>query len=65
MDLKGYIPRYVLDAVSKIRGIINDDVVLLMNVFMFISLQALTSSMVDYMTYLRKHINELRQRRRR
>ncbi|XP_062129305.1 steroidogenic acute regulatory protein-like isoform X2 [Drosophila sulfurigaster albostrigata] len=40
LDLKGYIPRYVLDA-------------------------ALTSSMVDYMTYLRKHINELRQRRRR
>ncbi|XP_064542978.1 steroidogenic acute regulatory protein-like [Drosophila montana] len=40
LDLKGYIPRYVLDA-------------------------ALTSSMVDYMKYLRKHINELRQRRRR
>lgn len=40
LDLKGYIPRYVLDA-------------------------ALTSSMVEYMTYLRKHINELRHRRRR
>ncbi|XP_034478439.1 steroidogenic acute regulatory protein-like [Drosophila innubila] len=40
LDLKGYIPRYVLDA-------------------------ALTSSMVDYMKYLRKHINEMRQRRRR
>ncbi|XP_017837333.1 steroidogenic acute regulatory protein-like isoform X2 [Drosophila busckii] len=40
LDLKGYIPRYVLDA-------------------------ALTSTMVDYMSYLRKHVNELRQRRRR
>ncbi|XP_017866449.1 PREDICTED: stAR-related lipid transfer protein 3 [Drosophila arizonae] len=40
LDLKGYIPRYVLDA-------------------------ALTSTMVDYMKYLRKHVNELRQRRRR
>ncbi|EDW02245.1 steroidogenic acute regulatory protein-like [Drosophila grimshawi] len=40
LDLKGYIPRYVLDA-------------------------ALTSTMVDYMKYLRKHINELRKRRRR
>ncbi|XP_030375466.1 steroidogenic acute regulatory protein-like [Scaptodrosophila lebanonensis] len=40
LDLKGYIPRYVLDA-------------------------ALTSTMTDYMTYLRKHVNELRQRRKR
>ncbi|EDW32897.1 GL10224 [Drosophila persimilis] len=39
LDLKGYIPRYVLDA-------------------------ALTSSMTDYITNLRKHVNELRQRGR-
>lgn len=34
LDLKGYIPRYVLDAVSKMRGRRNYDVVLLMNVFL-------------------------------
>ncbi|BFG06043.1 steroidogenic acute regulatory protein-like [Drosophila madeirensis] len=39
LDLKGYIPRYVLDA-------------------------ALTSSMTDYITNLRKHVNELRHRGR-
>ncbi|EDW49216.1 steroidogenic acute regulatory protein-like [Drosophila sechellia] len=39
LDLKGYIPRYVLDA-------------------------ALTSSMTDYISNLRKHVNELRQRGR-
>ncbi|XP_017097546.2 steroidogenic acute regulatory protein-like [Drosophila bipectinata] len=36
LDLKGYIPRYVIDA-------------------------ALTSSMTEYITNLRKHVNELRQ----
>ncbi|TMW40501.1 hypothetical protein DOY81_014420 [Sarcophaga bullata] len=40
LDLKGYIPRYVLDT-------------------------AYTTFMTDYMTYLRKYISELRQRRRR
>ncbi|EDW92562.1 steroidogenic acute regulatory protein-like [Drosophila yakuba] len=39
LDLKGFIPRYVLDA-------------------------ALTSSMTDYISHLRKHVNELRQRGR-
>ncbi|KAH8269579.1 hypothetical protein KR018_009566 [Drosophila ironensis] len=39
LDVKGYIPRYVLDA-------------------------ALTSSMTEYITNLRKHVNELRQRSR-
>ncbi|KAH8402125.1 hypothetical protein KR009_009975 [Drosophila setifemur] len=39
LDLKGYIPRYVLDS-------------------------ALTSSMIDYITNLRKHVNELRHRGR-
>ncbi|XP_013114451.1 steroidogenic acute regulatory protein-like [Stomoxys calcitrans] len=39
IDLKGYIPRYVLDT-------------------------AYTTFMTDYITYLRKYIKELRQRRR-
>ncbi|EDW73915.2 uncharacterized protein Dwil_GK19709 [Drosophila willistoni] len=40
LDLKGYIPRYVLDA-------------------------ALTSSMIDYMTNLRKHVTELKTKGKR
>ncbi|XP_061387643.1 steroidogenic acute regulatory protein-like [Musca vetustissima] len=40
IDLKGYIPRYVLDS-------------------------AYTTFMTDYITYLRKYIKELRERRRR
>uniref|UniRef100_A0A1B0B6G6 START domain-containing protein n=1 Tax=Glossina palpalis gambiensis TaxID=67801 RepID=A0A1B0B6G6_9MUSC len=39
LDLKGYVPRYVLDT-------------------------AYTTFMTDYMTHLRKYINELRQKRR-
>ncbi|KAH8394786.1 hypothetical protein KR222_005614 [Zaprionus bogoriensis] len=62
LDLKGYIPRYVLDAVSAAAGR-NGEIDYYTKAYL--PLQALTSSMVDYMTYLRKHINELRQRRRR
>ncbi|KAH8290329.1 hypothetical protein KR054_001960 [Drosophila jambulina] len=59
LDLKGYIPRYVLDAVSTFSCFHIHPNLLIWN-----SWQALTSSMTDYITNLRKHVNELRQRGR-
>lgn len=61
LDLKGYIPRYVLDAVSAVQHLLVS--CLLDNCFDG-DFQALTSSMTDYISNLRKHVNELRQKGR-